>query len=221
MKYILLSLTNSCNKSCDYCVMKKWRNNPNFLDKITIPELIEFFETKVPIDPGDVVEITGGEPTLIPELPILLDYLQDSMAKVILRTNGFRLGHWREMYDNLIVVLSRHDSDSAYIERLKPLLKPWDIIQTGDGTDKKVYQDPNSWVPIFQSHGVRHEFANAYTISNDGTVCFMYCDRSHLSECGTIWDFHDHHPFHICDSCPYFLGAWELASWIGKSRQPI
>jgi len=213
MTYFLISLTNKCNKSCDYCVVKQWRNNPDFPDKITAGDLILFLGKE--LQAGDVAELTGGEPTLFPDLTVLLDWLKKHGAKAIIRTNGLNLGGWRRCYDNLIVVLARHDSDEDYMGKRKKHLLPQDLVL--DGIPEHVKQKEQG-KPVFvndeTSPLTSHPFAKAFFITPDGKIKFMPCCNEDL---GTVWDCKPR-KYHCCGNCPYMLGAWNLASRIGNCK---
>ena len=206
MTYFLLSLTNACNKSCDYCVVKKWRNNPDFPDKITFDDIRKFLDDR--LYANDVVELTGGEPTLFSGLIYLLNYLKDKNAKVILRTNGAGLNAWRKDYPNMTVALAKHDSAEEYIAKSKQWLLPHDLVL--DGIPEHIRQKEQD-KPIFVNDETspydRHDFANAYFITADGKVRFMPCCKDDM---GTVWDFQPI-KYHCCDNCSYMLGAWNLA----------
>ena len=206
MTYFLLSVTNACNKSCDYCVVKKWRNNPDFPDKITAADIMAFLEKEM--RPGDVAELTGGEPTLFPDLLLLLEWLKERGAKVIMRTNGFRLGKWRKEFPNMVVALARHDSGDEYMEERKRHLMPWDwaIDKIPDGEMQKEQDNP-----VFKKskHNplTAHPFKRMFFITNDGKIRFMSCCEEDM---GTIWDFKPREYF-CCPDCPFALFAWNLA----------
>jgi organic radical activating enzyme len=147
MKYFLFSITNLCNKSCDYCIVKPWVNNPEFPSTVAYGEAVDYFSTR--LGKGDVLEITGGEPTLVPWLGPCIQFIGTLGARVLLRTNGFKL--FQNRYDFLTVVFNPH-GDNALRERVRPLLKKGDLIINPAITkeDKPVF-DPYS-LPGFKTH---------------------------------------------------------------------
>ncbi len=210
MNYFLLSITNACNKSCGYCVVKKWLNNPEYPDKAAAADYIAFLEKEM--QAGDVVELTGGEPTLFPGLIGMLEWLKERGAKVILRTNGALLDEWRKSYPCMVVALARHDSDEAYMEERKKCLLPWDLTlemtkdhldETRDNMDKPVLNDIESPLKT-------HPFKRMFHITNDGKVRFMSCCDEDM---GTIWDYKPRN-YWCCPECAFALGAWNLAARI-------
>jgi len=207
MKYFLISVTNACDKSCDYCVVKHYRNNPNYPDKASAQDIVSFFQNH--INP-DVVEITGGEPTLYFDLLPLLDWLKEHKTKVILRTNGIRLDSWRENYPNMIVILIKHDSDDSYMLERKKFLFPCDIVMDRL-PDESVAEKEKTLIRLFPKHLYpmkHHEFSKCNFITNDGVIRTMHCTHKTM---GTIWDFRPHPDF-ICKACPQLIAAWNLIS---------
>jgi len=208
MTYFLLSVTNTCNKSCDYCVVKPWLNNTKYPDKINAAHIIRFLGGQM--EPGDIAEITGGEPTLWPDLFTLLDWLKDHGAKVILRTNGINLGAWREIYDNMVVVLARHDSDGAYMAARQKYLMPCDLAKGSMPEEQKQKEFAK---PVFKcdeesplgTHGINR----AFHITNDGNIRFMPCMNVSMGNLITGWKLEEWECFTM-NNCPYMLGAWNL-----------
>jgi MoaA/NifB/PqqE/SkfB family radical SAM enzyme len=194
-------------------VVAQWRNNPEFPDRLTVNGLAGFLEKK--LQPGDVVELTGGEPTLFYGLAELLGWLRDSKAKVILRTNGSRLGEWRKDFGNLVIVLARHDSSEDYIGKRKKHLLAHDLVL--DGIPDNIKQKEQG-KPIFVNDELSplnsYPFKKAFFIMPDGKVKFMPCCKEDL---GTIWNCKPR-KYHLCEKCPYMLGAWNLVNRIGNSH---
>lgn len=213
MTYFLISLTNKCNKSCDYCVVKQWRNNPAYPDKITAEDVIAFLAKEARA--GDIVELTGGEPTLFPNLNNLLDFCKELRLKVIMRTNGLNLGEWRKEYDNLTIVFAKHDSSEEYMEKRKKHLFSQDIIEEYiDG--KKVSSD--SLVPEFKTNDTSplnsHGITKPFFITADGNVRFMPCvEQSWGNIIGLQYKREEHYCLDM-QTCPYMLGAWNLQSFM-------
>lgn len=214
MKYFLLSITNECNKACGYCVVRQWLNNPEYPDKAKAEDFIGFLEKEM--QAGDVVEITGGEPTLFQGFPTILEWLKEHNAKVILRTNGARLGSWRKDYPDMVVVLARHDSSEDYMAERKACLLPHDLIL--DGIPEHLRQKEGG-KPVFkndkESPLESHPFKKMYHVTNDGKVRFMSCCDDDM---GTIWDFKPRN-YYCCPECPFALGAWNLAARIKPNEK--
>jgi len=212
MTYFLLSITNTCNKACAYCVVKPWLNNPEYPDKAKAEDFIRFLQGEMV--EGDVAEITGGEPTTFHNLLVLLDFLKHRGARVILRTNGLNLNKWRKSYDNMVVVLAKHDSSSEYIEERKKHLLGCDLVLDGipdDIKQKELYK------PVFKNDIVSpltsHPFTKSFFVTNDGKVRVAPCATEDM---GTVWDFKPR-LWHCCRECPYMLGAWNLVNRIKEA----
>ncbi|MDR2554163.1 MAG: radical SAM protein [Fibromonadaceae bacterium] len=211
MTYFLLSITNRCNKACNYCVVKPWLNNHDFPDKITATDLISFLEKE--FCEGDVVELTGGEPTLFRELETLLDWLKEHGAKVIIRTNGLNLRERRKKYDNIVVVLAKHDSSDSYMSERKTYLLPHDLVLDAipDSIKQKEGGKP-IFIPSNESPYTSHPFTRSLFISADGKVKAMACCSVDM---GTVWDY-KLLKYQMCDKCDTMLGAWNLINRIGN-----
>jgi len=171
--------------------------------------LIKFLETE--LKPSDVVELTGGEPTLFPGFISLLEWLKEHGAKVIMRTNGALLNEWRASYPNMVIVLARHDSDAAYMSERKKCLMRQDLVL--DGIPEHIKQKERN-KPIFVNDDIsplrEHPFKRAFFITNDGTVKFQPCCEYNM---GTIWNYKPR-KYLCCQDCPFMLGAWNLAQRI-------
>jgi len=209
MTYFLLSITNACNKSCDYCVVKQWRNNPAFPDKITAIDVIAFLEKEM--QPGDTVELTGGEPTLFPDLLLLLEWLKEHNAKVILRTNGCKLDRWRKEFPNMVIVLAKHDSSDEYMEERRRHLMSWDkAVDKIPDDEMQKEQDRPIFKKGMNNPLTAHPFKRMFFITNDGKIRYMACCKEDM---GSLWDFKRREYF-CCPDCSFALLAWNLAARI-------
>lgn len=210
MTYFLLSITNACNKSCNYCVVKPWLNNPEYPDKITAEDVINFLEKEM--RPGDIAELTGGEPTMFPSLLLLLEWLKERGAKVIMRTNGFRLDSWRKDFSNMVVVLARHDSDGAYMAERRKHLLTQDVVfdKIPEGAEQKEQNKPvhiKSELYPLETHGIKR----AFFATNDGNIRFMPCVNASMGNIATGCSLEEWTCVNFA-KCPYMLGAWNLAA---------
>lgn len=104
MDFLQISLTNKCNFNCWHCPMAEWRNStpPNL--PLCNAELIPFLEKYVDSRLW-VIELTGGEPSLYPEIDELMEWLHEKKYRVLVKTNGSgNLKH----YDNSTIVAAFH-----------------------------------------------------------------------------------------------------------------
>ena len=76
---------SGCNLSCSYCDTR-YAREPSSGELQTIDEIMD----RVSSFPVKMVEITGGEPLLQPEIHQLIDRLHAAGKKVLLETNGSR-----------------------------------------------------------------------------------------------------------------------------------
>lgn len=96
-----MSLTSQCTRQCSYCPVATWRNNPDFPDKLTLAISIAAVEKLKPTH----VELTGGEPTLVPWLDELCDYLDSQKIIYLVKSNGYKkcknqITAWHDGVDN-------------------------------------------------------------------------------------------------------------------------
>ena len=78
-KELLLEPSYKCYYNCIHC------SSAGCSGKIELSDLDDFKDV---IDDIDVVRLSGGEPTLLPNLNEFVDYFYDRGIKVILQTNG-------------------------------------------------------------------------------------------------------------------------------------
>jgi MoaA/NifB/PqqE/SkfB family radical SAM enzyme len=206
MKYFLFSITNRCNRSCDYCIVKPYINNPEYPDTIAYEETREYFRARIGKD--DLIEITGGEPTLVPWLEPFIQFAGTLGARVLLRTNGFKL--FQNRYDFLAVVFNPH-GDDAVRERVRPLLKRGDLIINPAITKEDK--------PVFDPCGLEkketHPFTETRFITADGKIRPMSCSDIAI---GNIRDIGLNDNVRTdCPSCPFLLGAWNILNPTDKS----
>lgn len=97
MKKYDLKLGFSCNNDCIHCVVGSKRSEKD----LTIQEIIDLIDKNN--DCTDFI-ITGGEPTIRPDLNEILDYLISKHHKIHLQTNGMAF------------------SDEKYTEKIAPKL---------------------------------------------------------------------------------------------------
>lgn len=89
MNVLTISLMSSCNQSCYYCPVKKWlvpieRTDINIITNAALLPWLDKY-----IDPREwVVELTGGEPGLYPEINELITNLADRGFYGMVKTNG-------------------------------------------------------------------------------------------------------------------------------------
>jgi cyclic pyranopterin phosphate synthase len=89
VEYLRLSLTERCNLACSYCVPQA--HHPQPADWMTDDEVVALVSALLPLGVRRV-RLTGGEPTLRPRLPQLVERLAGlGLHDLALTTNGTRL----------------------------------------------------------------------------------------------------------------------------------
>ena len=85
---ISIHLTDICNSACDFCVVA----SPYYKkDTVRIEDVFAFVRESADLGLG-VANIHGGEPTISPHLPALLQHLRlHGFAEIIVQTNAVRL----------------------------------------------------------------------------------------------------------------------------------
>lgn len=146
MKILYISLTNKCNKSCGYCPIVTWRNKPEYPDNLPFKELTEFISKFKP----DLVELTGGEPTLYEHYEELCQWLKDNKFLFITKSNGTNPGYnmasaWHDEfpkhYDIIIII----DELPDFLNKINHCVSkgiPFIVIDEGPKS-KKLYSSPN------------------------------------------------------------------------------
>jgi organic radical activating enzyme len=108
---IRLSITDDCNRLCPECPIGGWhaKKRPDkTAHYIDMDVLIEFLESEYQIIN---LIVSGGEPTLHPELSKLLDWASSNSEKILLETNGLHLD-LLENYPKLRVLLPIYQDES-------------------------------------------------------------------------------------------------------------
>ena len=92
--YLRLSITNRCDLRCGYCQPEAAPAEPGGRPPPTADELLSMVALLASQAPVRKVRITGGEPLLLPWLPLLVGRLRRLLphATLALTTNGMRLG---------------------------------------------------------------------------------------------------------------------------------
>lgn len=83
MKQIYLVLTEKCNLMCNNCIRDSKRNI--YMSTAVAKRIIDEISTTLP--ETDLI-LTGGEPTIHPEFPKIVEYACDSIKRIIVTSNG-------------------------------------------------------------------------------------------------------------------------------------
>ncbi len=105
----IVHIIQSCNSPCIMCDC--WKTKRNTFHSI---EMLKPFFKEIKNHGAEQIMVSGGEPLLHPELPQILECLQELGLSVSLNTNGILLGQHLYLHeaklDELIVSMDGHDS---------------------------------------------------------------------------------------------------------------
>lgn len=105
-----ISITNECNRRCDYCFQKSWYLSSKDIPKQemsleTIAKLIDM-EHPVCKDGEKYIKVMGGEPLLYSKLEEMLDMIRTKNTKITFISNisidTEKLEHILDTYDDII-----------------------------------------------------------------------------------------------------------------------
>ena len=222
MDYIQISLTTQCNRHCEYCPITQYRNvKPNW--PINNNELIPFLTRSMmedDINPLDtVVELTGGEPALYPDLDMLIGFLSTSGFHVLIKTNGdlpisqsdnvLRIAAFHELntppkyFDIVLIIEDTPDFESKFIYCVDNKI-PFEVIKK------------DTTIGIEDSHGfVRTSFINPAghntCCQHDKAVENLNIDKTR--DYGRI-DNQLHIKWrNICPQCKAGIDAWKFLEY--------
>lgn len=90
-KKLRLSLTQSCNFACNYCVPDSKPFNTKVPEALDCRQLFSLVKKIHEVNSLEVVRLTGGEPLLFKELPYLIEAITGLGIEVKLTTNALLL----------------------------------------------------------------------------------------------------------------------------------
>ncbi len=95
----LIEITNKCDLWCPTCYANsgEWK----FLDLATIEKMMDFYQ-ETEYNKADILQISGGEPTMHPEILQIIELAKKKNFKyVMLNTNGLRIANDEEFAKKL------------------------------------------------------------------------------------------------------------------------
>jgi len=138
-----------CNFRCPFCYNRDLVLNPESLPSVREDEILKHLETKR--EWLDGVVVTGGEPTIHPDLPDFLEKVKKLGYSVKLDTNGSNSKMLAELLEKNLV-------DYIALDVKAPLLKGRYNEATGT-RDESVLEEVESSIALLQdSNGVDYEF---------------------------------------------------------------
>lgn len=118
----LVEITSNCNLKCPMCFAESGPGGQH-IDFETYTRMVDRYVALEGV--ADVLQLSGGEPTLHPELVRMVRYAYEQpIAVVMINTNGIRLAH-----------------DPALLEALAPMRDRLEIYLQFDGFEKSTYQN--------------------------------------------------------------------------------
>ncbi|MBF0504776.1 MAG: radical SAM protein [Candidatus Omnitrophica bacterium] len=114
MKYLKIRINSKCNLNCDMC---SWKRQSGVLPEAVFRRLI----LRSRIAGVKIINVTGGEPTLLPHIKNILKYIKDNGFRVSLSTNGcIRPVLLKELMGHIDMAdISLDSSDAAVHDRIR------------------------------------------------------------------------------------------------------
>lgn len=214
--FAMISLTNRCNKECEYCIVKPWLNNPKFPDAIIPEKLISFILEK--LTPGDMVELTGGEPTSLTWINSVIQACAEKKVYTLLRTNGFKLDEIiRTPF--LVVAYNPHNdaiNSHPFLIETDYLFHPTLINPVIETTECGVANKSKDNILIQSDRGTinypSHPFQTMIFITADGKIRPMTCSEVEWGNVNEYEKLDYGDIFCICPYCKFALCAWNLCA---------
>ncbi|WP_232696656.1 radical SAM protein [Brevibacillus daliensis] len=119
----LLEITDHCNLECPICYAESSPERSNYRSMETIEKMLDAIVQNE--QEPDIVQISGGEPTLHPQLFEILDMAKSKPIKhIMVNTNGIRIAQ-----------------DKAFVKRLANYLPGFEIYLQFDSFEKEALQE--------------------------------------------------------------------------------
>ena len=211
MNFLQISLTNKCNFHCWHCPMGKWRNSDEPRWPLDNATLLPYLEKYVRPDMW-VVELTGGEPSLYPEIHELMHWLSDRGYRVLVKTNG---SGDLEHLPNTTIVAAYHRFDEPP--------KNYDIYLIVDKIDSE------RKIAYCEEHGIPYKVIGYEKENPDGathgfSLCAFINPAGHQTGClavppiervqgGDDFNRINHRPLvaqPCCSHCKAAVDAWRF-----------
>jgi uncharacterized radical SAM superfamily Fe-S cluster-containing enzyme len=187
----LIEITSNCNLKCPMCFAESGPGGQH-IDFATYTRMVDRY---VYLEgAADVLQLSGGEPTLHPELVRMVHYAYDKpIAAVMINTNGIRLAR-----------------DPALVEALAPMRDKLEIYLQFDGLDNRGY------TALRGEELLETKLAALEALHRHDLRCTLVCTVEHntnLHELGRIVEFGLDRPF--------VRGvSFQLATYCGRHLDP-
>src|SRR5262249_39562065 len=101
----LVEITSSCNLKCPMCFAESGPGGKH-IDFATFQRTVDRYVEREGV--ADVLQISGGEPTIHPDLLRMVQYAcEQPIAAIMINTNGIRLAHDPDLVEELARLRSR------------------------------------------------------------------------------------------------------------------
>jgi pyruvate formate lyase activating enzyme len=147
-KISAIIFTRGCNFHCPYCHNPELVDPAQFAESLDKANIIRFLATRIARLQGIVV--TGGEPTIHPDLPNLLEELKGFGYSIKLDTNGSDPTMLKTLFDKELVDYCAMDIKAAVASYPK---------NAGVAVDPQKITD---CIELIRSSRIAHEFRTTY-----------------------------------------------------------
>jgi len=187
----LIEITSNCNLKCPMCFAESGPGGKN-IDFATFRRMVDRYVHLEGV--ADVLQLSGGEPTLHPELLRMVRYAcEQPIQAVMINTNGIRLAH-----------------DPALVEQLAALRDRLEIYLQFDGLEERTYQ------ALRGEELLRTKLAALDALEKHDLRCTLVCTVEHntnLHEVGRV--------LRLGLERPVVRGvSYQLATYCGRHVEP-
>jgi uncharacterized radical SAM superfamily Fe-S cluster-containing enzyme len=187
----LIELTSNCNLKCPMCFAESGPGGKN-IDFATFRRMVDRYVHLEGV--ADILQLSGGEPTLHPELVPMVRYACEQPIQVVMvNTNGIRLAH-----------------DPALVEQLAAFRDRLEIYLQFDGLEERTYQS------LRGEELLQTKLAALDMLEKHNLRCSLVCTVEHntnLHEVGQVLRFGLERP--IVRGISY-----QLATYCGRHVEP-
>src|SRR6266404_6621999 len=187
----LIEITSNCNLKCPLCFAESGPGGTN-IDFHTYTKMVDRYVELEGV--ADVLQLSGGEPTLHPDLVRMVRYAYEQpIQAVMINTNGIRLSH-----------------DHRLVEELAAMRDRLEIYLQFDGFDERTHQALRG-----ESLAEIKEKALA-ALDRAGLRCTLVCTVEHntnLHEVGAVIEFG------LKQRCVRGV-SFQLATYCGRHMNP-
>jgi uncharacterized radical SAM superfamily Fe-S cluster-containing enzyme len=187
----LVEVTSNCNLKCPMCFAESGPGGKH-IDFATYTRMVERYVSLEGV--ADVLQLSGGEPTLHPEIVRMVHYAYEQpIQAVMINTNGIRLAH-----------------DEALVAQLAEMRDRLEIYLQFDGLEERTYTE------LRGEKLLRTKLAALEVLQKHDLRCTLVCTVDHntnLHEVGRVLQFGLERP--IVRGVSY-----QIATYCGRHLDP-